>query len=119
MRRAEEGNPIAYRGAEMATVQRKAYPDIAPAILDLPPIPAFDLALAVAKAQDWTIVRTDPEGGVIDAIDRSRWFGFTDDIAIRVSPAGTGSRIDIRSGARQGGSDFGVNAKRGRDYLAA
>ncbi len=119
MRQAEHGNPVAYGGAKAAAVQRQSYPDIAPAMLDLPPPRAFDRALAVAKAKGWRIVKTDPEAGVIDANQQSRWFGFTDDIAIRVSPAGAGSRVDIRSAARQGRGDFGVNAARVRGYLAA
>jgi uncharacterized protein (DUF1499 family) len=52
----------------------------------------------------------------------SRWFGFTDDIVIRVAPTGDaeegGSRVDLRSESRQGRSDFVVNAARVRAYLA-
>ena len=44
---------------------------------------------------------------------------FTDDIAIRVAPHGSGSRIDVRSLSRQGSGDFGVNAARVRAYIAA
>ena len=32
-------NPVAYGGAAMAAVQKKSYPDIAPAMLALPPDP--------------------------------------------------------------------------------
>jgi uncharacterized protein (DUF1499 family) len=45
--------------------------------------------------------------------------GFTDDIVVRVTPAGAGSRIDLRSSSRYGRSDFGVNAARIRAYLTA
>jgi len=45
--------------------------------------------------------------------------GFTDDIVVRVAPANSGSRIDLRSSSRYGRSDFGVNAERIRDYLTA
>lgn len=119
MRQVEHGNPAVYGGAKIAEVQRKFYPDIKPVMLDLPPAAAFERALAAATAKGWTIVKTDPATGIIDADERSRWFGFTDDIAIRVSPAGAGSRIDIRSAARQGRGDFGVNAARVCGYLAA
>jgi uncharacterized protein (DUF1499 family) len=119
MRAAEHGNPVAYGGAERARVQKKSYPDIAPARLDMPPSQAFERALAVAKAQGWTIVKTDPPAGIIDADHRSRWFGFTDDIAIRVTVSETGSQVDIRSAARQGRGDYGVNAIRVRDFLSA
>jgi uncharacterized protein (DUF1499 family) len=63
--------------------------------------------------------RPDKAAGRIEASQRSRWMGFTDDIVVRVTPASSGSRIDIRSSSRYGRSDFGVNAERIRDYLTA
>jgi len=119
MRAAEHGNPVAYGGETLVEVQKKAYPDITSAMLNVPPAQAFERALAVAKAKGWTIVKTDPAAGIIDADEKSRWFGFTDDIAIRVTASGNGSRVDIRSGARQGRGDFGVNANRVRGFLEA
>ncbi len=118
-RRAEHASSAAYGGPGVAALQKKSYPDIAPAMLDLPPAKVFDRALSVAKARGWTIVKADASAGSIEADDTSRWFGFTDDVAIRVTPSGNGSRIDIRSGSRQGRGDFGVNAARVRAYLAA
>ena len=67
----------------------------------------------------WTIVAADDTAGRIEASDRSRWFGFTDDIVIRITPSGSDSRIDVRSSSRLGRSDFGVNAARVRAYVAA
>jgi len=119
MRVAEHGGDAAYPGAEAATVQQKFYPGIEPAMLDLPPPQAFDRVLAIVKAKGWTIVKTDAAGGFIDAYDRSFWFGFTDDVAIRVAASAAGSRVDIRSASRQGRGDFGVNAARVRGFLAA
>jgi uncharacterized protein (DUF1499 family) len=118
MRVAEHGAGVAYP-SDAAAMQQKYYPGIEPALLDMPPAQAFDRALAVVKAKGWTIVKSDPEAGIIDAYDRSFWFGFADDVAIRVTPANNGSRIDIRSGSRQGRGDFGVNAARVRGFLAA
>jgi len=119
MRKAEEGGSAAYGGAEVAALQQKSYPGIEPATLDMAPAQAFDKALAKAKAKGWTIVKADPAAGTIEAYDRSRWFGFTDDIAIRVTGSGEGSRVDMRSHSRQGRGDFGVNAARVRSFLAA
>ena len=45
--------------------------------------------------------------------------GFKDDIVIRVSPEGKGSRLDVPSLSRVGRSDFGVNAKRIVAYMKA
>jgi uncharacterized protein (DUF1499 family) len=119
LRKAERGNPATYEGANIAALQKKAYPDIVPLDLTLALPKAFDLALAAAKQMGWTILAADPQAGRIEASQQSFWYGFTDDIVIRVAAAGSGSRIDIRSSARHGRSDFGVNAARVRRYLAA
>jgi uncharacterized protein (DUF1499 family) len=119
LRKAEGGNPATYEGAKIAALQKKAYPDIVPLDLPLALAKAFDLALAAAKQMGWTILAADPQAGRIEASQQSFWYGFTDDIVIRVAAAGSGSRIDIRSSARHGRSDFGVNAARVRRYLAA
>jgi len=118
-RTAEGGNPVAYEGAKIAEQQRQAYPDIAPLSLALPPDGAFNRALDAAQRMGWTIVAADDRAARIEASDRSRWFGFTDDIVIRIAPSGSGSRVDVRSSARLGRSDFGVNAARVRNYLGA
>ncbi len=118
-RTAEGGNPVGYEGAKIAEQQRQAYPDIAPLSLALPRDVAFNRALDAAQRMGWTIVAADDTAGRIEASDRSRWFGFTDDIVIRITPEGSGSRVDVRSSSRLGRSDFGVNAARIRAYLAA
>jgi uncharacterized protein (DUF1499 family) len=119
LRKAEGGNQVAYEGARIAELQRRAYPQIVPLSLDLRPQAAFNRALDTAQRMGWAIVATDESSGRIEASDRSRWFGFTDDIVIRVTPASSGSRIDVRSSSRQGRSDFGVNAARVERYLSA
>jgi uncharacterized protein (DUF1499 family) len=65
----------------------------------------------------WEVVGRDAQAGRIEAVDTTRWFGFKDDIAIRVSAAGAGSRVDVRSKSRVGRSDLGTNARRVRAYL--
>jgi uncharacterized protein (DUF1499 family) len=119
LRVAEGANPVAYQGSKFAEPQKQAYPDIVPLILALPPERAFSRALDTAQKMGWTIVAADDAAGRIEASDRSRWFGFTDDIVVRIASSGSGSRIDLRSSARLGRSDFGVNAGRIRAYLAA
>jgi uncharacterized protein (DUF1499 family) len=118
-RTVDGGNPVTYEGAKIAEQQRRAYPDIVPVTLALPPDAAFNRALDAAQRMGWTIIADDDKAGRIEASDRSRWFGFTDDIAIRITPEGSGSRVDIRSSSRLGRSDFGVNAGRIRAYFAA
>ena len=117
-RLAEGDNPATYGGVKIAQQQRRAYPDIAPLALALPPAQAFAHALDTAQRMGWTLVDGDPITGRIEANDRSRWFGFTDDIVIRITASGAGSKIDMRSSSRHGRGDFGVNADRIRSYLA-
>lgn len=102
---------------EVAQQQQKAYPDIGPALLDVPPREAFDRALAAARAAGWEIVAAVPEDNRIEATATTLWFGFKDDVVIRVAPAGRGSRVDLRSVSRVGRSDFGANAKRVRQFV--
>jgi uncharacterized protein (DUF1499 family) len=117
-RRAGAPNPAAYGGKEIAEQQRKGYPDIQPRMLALAPPAAFARAREAAQGMGWEIVAADPAAGRLEATDTTSWFGFKDDIVIRVAPAGGGSRVDVRSKSRVGRSDMGMNAKRVRAYLA-
>jgi uncharacterized protein (DUF1499 family) len=66
----------------------------------------------------WTIVAEDAARGRIEAYDKTLWFGFIDDIVIRLAPDGSGTRVDMRSASRVGVSDLGKNAARIRAYFA-
>ncbi|MBV9774896.1 MAG: DUF1499 domain-containing protein [Gemmatimonadetes bacterium] len=117
--RAREGatNPSAYEGEAVAAQQQKAYPDIQPVMLALPISQAYDEALAAARDMGWRIVAENSDEGRIEATDQTRWFGFKDDVVIRVMPASGVSRVDVRSVSRVGKGDTGTNAQRIRDYL--
>jgi uncharacterized protein (DUF1499 family) len=116
--RATAAVPATYPGSETANAQRRAYPDIVPLELALPPAAAFARALDAATAMGWEIVAADLAAGRIEATATTPWFGFRDDIVVRVAPAPAGSRIDVRSVSRVGKSDLGANAKRIRTFLA-
>jgi uncharacterized protein (DUF1499 family) len=108
------------RGPQLARLHKAAYPDVVPIMTTLPVAMAFSEALDVATSMPgWTIVASDIDAGRIEASQQSRWFGFTDDIVIRVVIDEEGSRIDVRSTSRQGRSDYGVNAARIRAYMRA
>ena len=111
-------NPPAYPGASAGVLQRAAYPDIAPVILAVPPAEAFKRVDSVAMAMGWDVVARAPTDGRLEAVATSAWFGFGDDIVVRIRPDGVGSRIDIRSKSRDGDSDLGVNARRIREFIA-
>ncbi len=115
--RAGAPNPATYGGTEIAEQQRKGYPDIAPLELAMPPGTAFTRARDAAESMGWEIVAADPITGRLEATATTFWFGFKDDIVVRIVPAGGGSRIDVRSVSRVGRSDIGTNAKRIREYL--
>ena len=106
-----------YEGEVIAAQQREAYPDLEPVRLAAPPAQAFEQALAAVYAMRWQLVEADAPGGRIEATDTTFWFGFKDDVVIRVRPDGGGSRIDVRSLSRVGGGDAGTNAARIRDYI--
>jgi uncharacterized protein (DUF1499 family) len=63
-------------------------------------------------------VDADSTAHRIEATATTPWFGFKDDVVIRIEPDPAGSRVDVRSVSRVGGSDVGTNAKRIRAYLA-
>ena len=108
-----------YGGEELAKQQREAYPDIAPIMVTKSPDEAFNLALAVARDMGWKVTAADAREQRIEATDTTFWFGFVDDIVIRIRPEGVGSRIDVRSLSRVGVGDLGANASRIRRYRDA
>ena len=103
--------------AKTAELQKETYPDIGPLHLDVPPAQAFNRAAAAANSMKWDVIITDPAQGRIEATATTFWFGFKDDVVVRVAADRSGSRVDVRSLSRIGKSDVGANAKRVREYL--
>lgn len=114
--RRDAPNPAAYGGSEVALQQRDAYPDITTVRLNVRPEEAFSRALAAARDLGWEVVAAVPEEGRVEASDTTFWFGFIDDIVIRITPATDHALIDIRSVSRVGRSDVGTNARRIRAF---
>ncbi len=117
--RADAPNPIEYEGEEIARQQREAYPDIVPLETDVYPAIVFDRALETAQTLGWEIVAADSDNGRIEATDTTFWFGFKDDVVIRIQGSNGGSRVDVRSKSRVGLSDVGANAARIRRFMDA
>jgi uncharacterized protein (DUF1499 family) len=112
---ARDGRTPPEPTAAMRDEQKRAYPKVQPVMIDMEPAQAYQLALRLARERGWRIVDSVPpsvrEGiGHIDATERSAFFGFTDDIAIRITPLVNATRIDLRSASRIGKHDFGANA---------
>lgn len=53
-------------------------------------------------------IRTDAEGGMVEGVAETFWFGFKDDVVARVGD----QQIDFRSVSRVGRSDLGANTAR-------
>jgi uncharacterized protein (DUF1499 family) len=102
----------------VSALQTQAYPEVRTIVLNVSPDAAFSLAERVALDMGWEIKETDAASGRIDATDTTFWYGFKDDVTIRLRTAeGDGTRVDIRSISRIGGSDIGANAARVEAFL--
>ena len=112
-------NGAEYGGPGIVAKQSAAYPDIVPLELSLPPAVAFKAALSATLSLGWQVIAADERAGRIEATATTFWFGFKDDVIVRVVPTARGSRIDIRSVSRVGKSDLGANARRIRAFLKA
>ena len=94
------------------------YPDLKPGFVSCPPDAVYTDALQAAKDMGWQIVASEPKTLRIEATDTTPWFGFKDDVVVRLSPIPAGSRIDVRSVSRVGKSDVGTNARRISAYMS-
>ncbi len=110
-------NPPDYAGEDVAEQQRKYYPDIVPMCFRQPLDTVFERAKQTVENCGWSLVAGHKDGGRIEAMETSFWFGFTDDVVIRVrSETPEITRLDIRSKSRVGISDLGVNSRRIRNF---
>jgi len=116
--RGPDANALA-RSPEVDAAQRNAWPGLGPLDSPLPPAEAFARAAGTASALGWQIHAQDTAAGLIEASASTFWFGFVDDVVIRVRPHADGSRIDLRSVSRVGQGDLGANARRIARFSAA
>lgn len=117
--RADADNPSEYGGPEIAEQQKKAYSDVKPLDFPFDKARAFEMSLQTAQDLGWEIVDSNSDEGRIEATDTTLFFGFKDDVVIRLTPleGGASTRIDVRSVSRVGKSDVGANAARIRKFL--
>ncbi len=117
--RAPGDNSTDYAGInKVGRYQAEAYPDLETVYLMEPVKAVFDRALAAARALGWKIDDIDRGHGRIEATATTFWFGFKDDVVIRVVKAEAGATaLDVRSASRVGVSDIGTNAARVRAFL--
>lgn len=105
----------------VAELSQAAYPDLKTLLVRAERPRLWDALLHEARERDWTIHSAEPRRGDLNATAETFWFGFKDDVAVRVRPGrepGT-LLVDARSTSRVGLSDMGTNAARLTDYLAS
>jgi uncharacterized protein (DUF1499 family) len=112
-------NALDYDAERLAPLQQQAYPDIGPLVTGHAPDAALDRAVTVLNDMGLDVVNVDPEAGVVEATQTTFWFGFKDDVVVRVRPMDSGSVVDMRSVSRVGVSDLGANAARIRRFRDA
>lgn len=115
--RADAPNPVEYAGEETAEQQRTAYPELQTLIYTQSKSELMETTEQSVDNLGWELVNTDPSAGIIEATDTTTWFGFKDDVVIRVIDNGNERLVDIRSKSRIGGSDLGKNAERIHDFI--
>ncbi|HDZ37819.1 MAG TPA: DUF1499 domain-containing protein, partial [Marinobacter sp.] len=101
--------------ADTARQQKAAYPQLKPVVLDMSMTQAREAVKAVIKARGWELAGTT--NNVIEATATTLWFGFKDDVAIRLAETPNGVQVDMRSASRVGKSDVGTNAERIQAFL--
>lgn len=115
--REDAPNPPEYAGEETAEQQRNYYPDIQPLVVSDPPQVVIDEIVRLIEEREWSLVSINRKEGRVEATETLPWFGFKDDVVLRVTETDNGTKIDMRSKSRIGRSDVGVNAERIEGFL--
>ena len=85
----------------------------------LPRSQALARSQSVLEDMGLEVVSVDEEAGRVEATATTFWFGFKDDMVVRVQAGAQGSLVDARSVSRVGVSDLGANARRIGEFLTA
>lgn len=113
----EYGVSEAWPAEKLGAATMEAYPDLQPIESDLAVAEAVDRTESTLRAMGLKIVAVDKTAGLVEATATTLWFGFKDDMVVRIVGDGEGSRIDLRSMSRVGQSDVGANAARITDFI--
>ena len=78
----------------------------------------FNNSLVVIQKMGLEVIYKSLEEGKIEALDKSFWYRFKDDMIIQIEELISGKiMINVRSASRTGKSDFGKNSQRIRNYF--
>ncbi|MDX1580549.1 MAG: DUF1499 domain-containing protein, partial [Alphaproteobacteria bacterium] len=75
-------------------------------------------AAEVVRDKGWEIADISAAAGRIEATATTLFFGFKDDVVIRVRASDGQTQVDMRSASRVGLSDLGANAARIEDFMS-
>lgn len=121
--RKETDNDLVYEdevlGSDTAAEQQKAYPSVKSIASDLSVADATNRAANILADQGVEVINVDAEQGIVEATATTQWFGFKDDVVVRVQADGDLTIVDMRSVSRVGRSDIGANAARIEAFIAA
>lgn len=112
-------NPPEYDGSDAARQQLEAYPAVQSLYTSVSCDGVIAAAQQVVEDMGWQLISTDTADAAecrLEAVATTGWFGFKDDVVLRVRDNGFESTIDIRSKSRVGVSDLGTNAGRILDF---
>lgn len=104
-------NPITYEGGDVTKQQLEAYPEIKTQLLPQNVEEVLSAAEKAIVALGWERVQ-GALPNTLEATDTTLWFGFKDDVVIRLTPKNNNTLVDVRSKSRVGKSDLGKNAQR-------
>ncbi|MEO0463484.1 MAG: DUF1499 domain-containing protein [Pseudomonadota bacterium] len=108
---AEVDGPLAAKSH--AAIIAETYPEVAPLTLSGTDADAAVNAVQLAMADmGLSQIRYIPETNTVEGLAETFWFGFKDDMVVRVSQGEENLTLDFRSVSRVGRSDIGANAKR-------
>ena len=109
----------------LSELQRTAFPEVATLRAQVSLDAAVDRAVEAIDAMGMEVVNVscctgvdvDRSQGIVEATATTFWFGFKDDVVVRLREAGDDVLVDVRSVSRVGQSDLGVNAHRILTFL--
>lgn len=105
-------NPVSYEGGDVTKQQLEAYPEIKTQLL---PQSINEVYIAAERTIDvlgWERVTEGALPNTLEATDTTTWFGFKDDVVVRLTVQNDDTLVDVRSKSRVGKSDLGKNAQR-------
>ena len=123
-RRYGEGSAAAraaYPHPDWRATHEAIYPDLQTLVLPVDVGEAVNRAKEVAEDLGWSLQASEQseDAARFEAIDKTGWFGFTDNIVVEITSRNEGfTAVDMRSVSQIGIGDVGKNAERIREFIS-